>query len=72
MGCHEAHKGGFLEEVMPQHLDDEKVTAARGEGKSISSLNECSRGEEHGDAFRFHGAMFSLFVYTPCPGFLSE
>lgn len=57
---------------MPQHLDDEKVTAARGEGKSISSLNKCSRGEEHGDAFRFHGAIFSLFVYTPCPGFLSE
>lgn len=72
MGCHKAHKGGFLEEVMPQHLEGE-VVAARGEGRSISSLNECSRGEEeHGDAFRFHGAILSLLVRIPSPGLLAE
>lgn len=56
---------------MPQHLEGE-VVAAQGEGRSISSLNECSRGEEHGDAFRFHGAILSLLVRIPSPGLLAE
>lgn len=38
---------------MPQHLDDEKVTAARGEGKSISSLNERSMETHLGSMGQF-------------------